>query len=144
MSFCHSKPSTFDRASFSINIIFSSPSLLQWQNGDCLAWFTFQLVAVLVLICNLEIVMMVRGELCRSNPWLQPNLYIFTVYALYDRRRLVGLLLSLWFTLSRVYNAWMARTCLAAMAHEANLFCIVKTTPNDSKWFRCIIHRSLI
>ncbi|KAF9447267.1 hypothetical protein P691DRAFT_645240, partial [Macrolepiota fuliginosa MF-IS2] len=98
-----------------INIIHSSSSVLQRHGWNCLLWFSFQTFTTSLLLCNLELVMMIR------------------VYALYDRTRLMGTLLALWFTLSRILNIWNGVQSVGAI--ETDSFCIIKETPNSSKWF---------
>ncbi|KAF9444302.1 hypothetical protein P691DRAFT_712088 [Macrolepiota fuliginosa MF-IS2] len=102
-----------------INIIHSSPPVLERRRGKCFPWFAFQIFSTCMLLWNMEVVMMIR------------------VYALYDRARLMGTLLVLWFTFSRILNFWNGIDAMENM--EADRFCIIKKTPDGSKWFSLTI-----
>lgn len=59
------------------------------------------------------------------------------VFALYDRKPMLGSFLALWFFLSRGLNVWNGLESLRGM--ETDHFCIMKGTPDSSKWFSLTI-----
>ncbi|KAF9454471.1 hypothetical protein P691DRAFT_808614 [Macrolepiota fuliginosa MF-IS2] len=102
-----------------VGVIHSSFPVLQKRRGNCIPWLAFQTFGAELLLWNLELGMMIR------------------VYALYDRARLMGTLLTLWFTFSGIFNFWNGISAMTDI--ETDLFCIIAETPNSSKWFSLTI-----
>ncbi|KXN84547.1 hypothetical protein AN958_12333 [Leucoagaricus sp. SymC.cos] len=111
-----------------INVVFSST----FASGDgaenvenCFPWTTLQFITVLVLRGNMEIFMMAQ------------------VFALYERNRLLGIILALWFLLSRAIDIY---SCLDAINGETDKFCIPKKSPDSALWFSAamVFNQSLL
>jgi hypothetical protein len=82
----------------------------------------------------MEFVMMVRG-LCGYHLSEYTN-DSWTVFALYEKRHILGSFLAIWFLLSRAMNIWNGVEAFNVL--ETDEFCILKGTPDSSKWFRLV------
>ncbi|KAF5348115.1 hypothetical protein D9756_010766 [Leucocoprinus leucothites] len=109
----------FALAGHIVNVIYSSPYFIQRQNGDCLAWFKFQMGAMMVLVFNMEFIMMMR------------------VHALYNHKFWVGAVLAAWYMLCRTYNAWALPRAVAQV--ETNINCIPIKSPGTSRWITYVV-----
>ncbi|KXN87622.1 hypothetical protein AN958_08358 [Leucoagaricus sp. SymC.cos] len=97
-----------------VNAVFAC-AIAPKQPVNCVQWIVFQVITMMVAFWNLELVMMIR------------------VFALYERNRSLGVLLIVWFLLSRALNLWTISEALKEA--KVDSFCIPLKTPESSKWF---------
>ncbi|KAJ3556111.1 hypothetical protein NP233_g12053 [Leucocoprinus birnbaumii] len=86
---------------------------------DCRPWFLFRMSIILVLLWNMEFVMMLR------------------VFALYERKPILGFCLALWFLVSRALNIWNGVDAMNDIKPDP--LCNIRETPESSMWFSLTI-----
>ncbi|KAF5348120.1 hypothetical protein D9756_010748 [Leucocoprinus leucothites] len=102
-----------------VNVVHSTPVVLEHMNGNCLAWFRAQVASILLLLGNMELIMMIR------------------VCALYDKNRIIRLCLLSWFFVSRVINIWIFIVIPPNM--RANIFCLCRHTVKESNQLGAVV-----
>lgn len=117
LSFCICR--YFALAGQGMNVIYSSPSFLEWKNPNCHRWLLFQMCLTYLLVCNMELIMMTR------------------IYALYDRSAPVGGVLAIWFIFCCGFDGWNISRWMREVVME-DLCIVIKRSSGSAKWF-CIL-----